>query len=826
MTTVYDIACEYAQRHELHVLPVKPREKVPASEHAKDDATTDVAILYQWFADHPERNIGIACGPSQLVTIDADTPKPKNQNTDGRADLKALIEEIGPLPATWTQDTGSGGEQYIFRATAGVPLIGKLGKAIDIIRNGYIVAPPSIHPSGGAYRWRPGLAPGEIDIAELPLAWLEHLRQPTRQEHTAPRRPAQGDDFYSALESLDQRYVLEHISGSSLVSGERFAFKPTARGKWNLLVDRGNGFEGTRNFIDSNGRIAARSTATSGQTDGGPLVSTWLRYYGQTDAQIRRGLVEHVPELAKFAERRRPRSETKPSEPPDGPPPPSEPSSDSLPEIVITTSQAVVVDLAEDALLNAGNVYQRGRMLVHVVRDRSVADWMRCPDGMPVVAGLKPEHLRERIGKAARWLRISKQNHLESAMVPPWVPKTLLERDSWSFPILSGVSNTPILRIDGTIHDRPGYDPKSRMIYDPAGERWPAIQAEPTADDAGHALRDLAEPFCDFPFVADSDRSAMIAFVLSVLARSAIDGNVPLFGISANTPGSGKGLGVEVCSIIATGEKASHMTPVNDDNEMRKRLFAIAIAAPRLANIDNVDGDLGCASLDAALTASSISDRVLGASEVRSIPLTTVFSATGNNLTYRGDLARRVVPVEIDPGVENPEDRTNFRHPNLEAYVRMNRPRLVVAALTLLRAFILAGKPSHGQPSKGSFGAWDRLIRGAIMWSGGADPLGGVERLRQRGDASIERISALLVAWEAAFGQLEVTVAEAIRRASEGSELRDAMNAFGAKDRAINAQLLGTRLSKLRGRIVGGRSFEDSEDVTRDGVRRWKVVRR
>lgn len=512
--------------------------------------------------------------------------------------------------------------------------------------------------------------------------------------------------------------------------------------------------------------------------------------------------------------------------PPDAPSSPPDPSSDTLPEIVISTDQKAVVDCAERAIWKVGNVFQRGGLLVHVVRDNSGPDWFKSPEGMAKVAALKSEHLRERIGAAARWRRISKTNHLEPAMVPPWVPKTLLERDHWSFPALQGISETPVLRVDGTIHDVPGYDSRSRIIYDPSGVQWPAVKTSPQRSDAVSALAELAEPFCDFPFVADSDRSAIVAYVLSVLARSAIAGNVPLFGISANTPGSGKGLGVELCSLIATGASASVMSQVSADDEMRKRLFAIAIAAPRMANIDNIDGDLGCPSLDAALTASAISDRVLGASEVRSIPLTTVFSATGNNLSYRGDLARRVVPIELDPKVESPEDRTGFKHEDVKAYVRQERPRLVVAALTMLRAFICAGLPRHGLPAKGSFEEWDRLIRGSIIWAGGADPLGGVERLRQRGDSSLERISTLLLAWEGMYGAMAVTVADALRKAPDGSDLREAMNAFGSRDRPINAQLIGTRLNKLRGRIVGGLSFEDDEDPTRSGVRKWKVVRR
>ena len=37
--------------------------------------------------------------------------------------------------------------------------------------NGYIVAPPSKHKSGGVYRWEEGLGPSEVELAEAP-EWL------------------------------------------------------------------------------------------------------------------------------------------------------------------------------------------------------------------------------------------------------------------------------------------------------------------------------------------------------------------------------------------------------------------------------------------------------------------------------------------------------------------------------------------------------------------------------------------------------------------------------------------------------------------------------
>ncbi len=49
---------------------------------------------------------------------------------------------------------------------------------------GYIVAPPSVHPNGHAYRWPDGYAPGEMSIATAP-AWLLDLLDPPRPEPVA-----------------------------------------------------------------------------------------------------------------------------------------------------------------------------------------------------------------------------------------------------------------------------------------------------------------------------------------------------------------------------------------------------------------------------------------------------------------------------------------------------------------------------------------------------------------------------------------------------------------------------------------------------------------
>src|ERR1043165_9704986 len=57
--------------------------------------------------------------------------------------------------------------------------------------------------------------------------------------------------------------------------------------------------------------------------------------------------------------------------------------------------------------------------------------------------------------------------------------------------------------------------------------------------------------------------------------------------------------------------------------------------------IDNINRPLGAGALDAALTGTAWSERILGKGEKIALPLLTIWYATGNNVTFKGDTARR-----------------------------------------------------------------------------------------------------------------------------------------------------------------------------------------
>lgn len=147
------------------------------------DATTDPNIVRGWWTQYPQANIGIRCGEeSGLVVLDVDAYK------TGLASLEELEARQGRLPYSLRARTGSGGGSlHIYlKHPGGIRLSsnssGKLGAGLDIKADGgYVIAPPSVHVSGGAYLW--------VDVDESTIepapAWLVALLGRSEQP-TAP----------------------------------------------------------------------------------------------------------------------------------------------------------------------------------------------------------------------------------------------------------------------------------------------------------------------------------------------------------------------------------------------------------------------------------------------------------------------------------------------------------------------------------------------------------------------------------------------------------------------------------------------------------------
>ncbi len=114
--------------------------------------------------------IGIATGAnSSVFVVDVDTLA--GHSADGSATLAELERIHTPLPATVEAVTPTGGRHLYFRHVTGIKnSAGRVGVGLDIRgEGGFTVAPPSMRPGRGVYKWIN--SPFDHEIAEAP-DWL------------------------------------------------------------------------------------------------------------------------------------------------------------------------------------------------------------------------------------------------------------------------------------------------------------------------------------------------------------------------------------------------------------------------------------------------------------------------------------------------------------------------------------------------------------------------------------------------------------------------------------------------------------------------------
>ncbi len=173
--------------------------KHPRVPHGFKDATTDPGTIAEWWARCPSANVAIATGTaSGLVVLDVD---PRH---GGEQSLEDLERQYGRLPETLSVETGGGGHHFYFRHF-GPPIRTRVAvrPGLDLKgEGGFIVAPPSVHPTGLAYR----TANATATLPALAPDWLLSLE----------RNPSQGTD--AAAFAVPGDPILEGHRNAALTS--------------------------------------------------------------------------------------------------------------------------------------------------------------------------------------------------------------------------------------------------------------------------------------------------------------------------------------------------------------------------------------------------------------------------------------------------------------------------------------------------------------------------------------------------------------------------------------------------------------------------------
>lgn len=706
--------------------------KAHAGKHPRltdwtSQATDDPETIQGW--QWPAWNLGVATGAgSGLVVLDVDGER-------GRASLDQLLQQHGPLPVTTQAETGRGGTHYLFEHP-GFHVsnsASKLAPGLDIRGDGgQIVVPPS--RTTGVYRWI--VPPWQTPPAPLP-GWLlaRFQRSPPIPAAVPASRgyfpPASADVLEAAREALAAHGPAVDGDGGGLHTVHAAAilthdFALTDEEAWPLFerwnrtcvppwelddlrerLRRGRkygklpyGCKRPQDLLEAVRRVLAEWQAGPATHPTAPLdvIRPWMA--SCRDAALRDVISREIHAVTGIGLRVM-----------GLPKPVSAPVELSQGEIQVTPEIHLVADAALKAI--APHVFARAGVLCEVVVTERT-----------YIHDLEQARILDLMSRSARFVRHDGKEGLVTTLPPPMAAQILRERRTHpEVRVLEAVTGAPVFLADGTILQERGYSEAARVFLEPTVQVQ--VPEFPDHDDARAAVALLAEPLREFRFRTEADRSSVLAAILSPLAKTATrNAPAPLLVISAAGPGAGKSLLSKVIGGIVTGQdpEVRPYAPTNTEN-WTKLLTSFVRSGAAVNAFDNVDGLFGDPVLDRLLTCSSWSDRILGVSDAPPAPHVGTWIATGNNTEPRGDTVRRVLLCRIEVLEDRPQERETERsETELQAFLAEHRAELLGAALTLLRAYHVAGRPDVGLAPWGSFGAWSALVRGALVWAGCADP--------------------------------------------------------------------------------------------------------
>jgi hypothetical protein len=136
----------------LRVFPCWPGTKKPRTAHGCLDATTDPLVINDWWGAESALNVAVATGAaSKVFVVDVD-------GVEAEAGLRKLEDLHGALPPTIESITGRAGGRHLWFQHPGDRRLknteGRIAPKIDSRGDGgYVLSPPSLHPSGRRYAW-------------------------------------------------------------------------------------------------------------------------------------------------------------------------------------------------------------------------------------------------------------------------------------------------------------------------------------------------------------------------------------------------------------------------------------------------------------------------------------------------------------------------------------------------------------------------------------------------------------------------------------------------------------------------------------------------
>jgi len=673
-------------------------------------------------------NVGLRTGRiSGIVVIDVDPG----------ADITNL-----DLPGTVTALTGRPGAYHLYYLCE-VPLgnsSGRLGPHIDVRGDGgQVVFPGSVHPETGAlYTWAEGHEPWNVEIAPLPEAIIELLRAkvapdkdiPAENDHAIPVNSA-GDIPAKTKHYAQTALKMELHAVSTSATGSRNETLNKAAFSLGTLVGGGylNGTE-----VEEALMAAAGACGLVDDPDDGPE---------RTRNTIRSGLQAGMAQ---------PRHIDLPN---------TAAESKSFAEDYILTPgphkddednyiERSSADFAGEVLntLPADAIYRRDFIPGEIIGPPGKRKWTEfSSDRMRILVDSKV--------KLGKWVT-SRQNKEQVLLYQA------CNKDSAGL-VVAYAQNAPGVRELHLMVTYPVYGPGFERIrpgwhdglYYDEPEDLRDLRSETDCEVIHNVLHDLV---VDFPFKTPADRENFFGLLLTPIVAPAIDGNRPMHLLNAPLERTGKSKLVnEVFGGVVTGRDTPSMQITDREEEREKRILAMLLQGETLMHLDNLPHYVDSPALASLLTTKNFLGRILGFSRNVSLPNNLTIVGTGNNVQASGEIAKRVVPIMIEPTSANPETRTDFQHPDIHTYARRQRRTVLECLLGLVENWLAAGRPAHAN-RLGGFESWSETIGGILQVNGLRKWRTNEGEWQKQANPHGSEWESFVAAWHAAFALEEVTV--------------------------------------------------------------------
>lgn len=848
-----DLALAYIAKHPTRkIFPIKRGAKTPPLiQNNLVDASNDPVQITAWHTKNPGCNWGLALKASWIIVIDVDRKAGKH----GQETFDThTAEHEGGFPITETVSTPSGGLHYYYEGEHTFAL-GTNGFGLDIDSPNYVLIPGCTLADGTKYE---DVTADGAAIVPAP-AWFKNYLSAKPKSAKAGAEPIADLDKPEQIASMiewlkyDAPDAIEGRGGdiTTVKVAMRLRDEGISQTKAFELMSKHYNTVGT---CDPLWDYAALETKVRNGFEYASLKAPGeLTEEGQNNPDVQAKAateavaefaVDPVPEIvhapdvqARIADQKqdrkhlakRARRKIKLD------------MSDPV-RMIIETQNALIVDTAHDPL------FRRGPSVVRLNQNVSDDDAENTPKGLRrrrgalTIREVEIDYLVTRIAQSIDYYKPELQKAPSTGKVgrpkkgstpaapaaPIWVdvsvqcPRSLINQllaaeTLHKLPWLEAIIEAPTLNADGTILSKPGYDPKNALYFDMRSMlKMPSFKEKPDIEDAKRGLEVLKDLLNEFAFADDISRSVALAAILTALVRTMLT-IAPVFLIDAPGQSNGKTLLADIIGMIATGRGTGASQWANTTEEQRKAIGTILVAGDSVVNFDNITMPIGGPSLCGVLTSTNFKDRLLGEHTQISLPTFVTWLFTGNNMTIKDDMATRAMRCRLDAKCEFPDQRS-FERKDLLGHAAEHRAELVHAALTVVQAYILAGKPKpEGGGSKGRFGGWGDYIADALVWCGEPNPTDSRESIVAEDPVRIYR-GELLQTWVEAFGHKWAT-AGMIELSAVGTFI-DELEPGNAHVSKIH---IWSKLKPFEDQIIGGMILQRIKGDNKRHKSQWRV---